>query len=257
MLYDNHVHSAFSADGSMSLEQITALARGKHLGVVLTDHLDLDQPNGRFEATDYAKAGAAFRSCGLLLGTECGMVPSLAHENRAFLNQSAPDFILGSVHTYCEAPTLAPSGRTPLPPELFWARYLDYVLYCLKTHPFIDSLGHLDYPARYAPYEGLCFSWTRDEKELSAIYRFLIEHEIALELNLRRFTKDNLEEFTENYGAYRSMGGRLVTLGSDAHRPEALGERLQEGFDFCRALDLLPVHYEHHRPVVEEREEHL
>ena len=40
---------------------------------------------------------------------------------------------------------------------------------------------------------------------------------------------------------YRELGGRFVTLGSDAHRVSAVGNYFARALNFVRELDLKPV----------------
>jgi histidinol-phosphatase (PHP family) len=51
------------------------------------------------------------------------------------------------------------------------------------------------------------------------------------------------------YRRYRELGGRFVTLGSDAHAPEAVGAHLRLAYDFAESLKLTPVTFSRQQMV--------
>lgn len=44
MLFDTHLHTKFSADSKMSIEDAILSAKQQNIGLVLTEHLDYDFP---------------------------------------------------------------------------------------------------------------------------------------------------------------------------------------------------------------------
>ena len=58
----------------------------------------------------------------------------------------------------------------------------------------------------------------------------------------RRFYSDRaVEELVPVYKKYRELGGRYVTIGSDAHKVAAVGNYFERALEFARELDLTPV----------------
>ena len=43
------------------------------------------------------------------------------------------------------------------------------------------------------------------------------------------------------YESYKNFGGRYVTIGSDAHRPEVIGDHFDEALKFIYEIGLIPV----------------
>lgn len=249
MLIDTHVHSEISFDCSMPLEEILEAAKAADVGVCITDHLDLNMSFEGFDPEDYLNKYAPLHSDKLFLGTECGMDPRYAKQNREFLAISSPDFTLGSVHTIQDDDIYERSTYEKYEEQEFWARYFSWALECLRSHPFIDSLAHLDYPGRLSPYGVKGFSFQRHEKGLVPIYEFLAKQEKALELNLRRYSADSRAEFREHFNAFRELGGRYVTLGSDSHGPSTIGYNFRDAAKLVESLDLTVVHYLRHEPL--------
>lgn len=251
MLVDTHIHTTLSFDSSLELKDALRAAQAMDVGITITDHLDLDMDMEPFDPEYYREIYGPHRSDRFFLGTECGMDPRFTEENEEYLKISAPDFILGSVHNLVDDDIYDMATYEKYEEEEFWARYFSYTMECLVTHPFIDSLGHIDFPSRKRPYGVEGFSFRRHEKGLLPIYEFLADRDKALELNLRRFSEATLEEFKDHFSVFRELGGRFVTLGSDAHHKEPIGRNMRKAAELLKSLDLKPVHYDRHEPVVD------
>lgn len=251
MLVDTHIHTDFSFDCDMPLQDAVKAAKDMDIGITITDHLDLDTDIKPFDPEVYVEMYGPLRSDRLFLGTECGMDLRVAWESREYVRISAPDFILGSVHNLVDEDLYEAATYDKYDEQEFWDYYFRYTRECLEDHPFIDSLGHIDYPARKIPYGIPEFSFRRHEKGLIPIYDFLTKRDKALELNLRRFSSNTMSEFKEHFSVFRELGGRFVTIGSDAHQIGLIGQNAREAAILLKSLDLNPVHYYRHEPVVD------
>ena len=66
--------------------------------------------------------------------------------------------------------------------------------------------------------------------------------EAVLELNTRRLgDKLALKELVPIYHRYRELGGRFVTMGSDAHKPEVIGAHFYQARQLAADLGLQVV----------------
>ncbi len=115
-----------------------------------------------------------------------------------------------------------------------------------------DILAHLDVPARvgsevYGGYDPRPF-----ESLIRPVLAACIAGGIALEVNsaaLRRKAK-LLNPGPPVVRWYAEMGGRLVTLGSDAHRPDHVGADLEAALEAVRDAGLGHLtHFENRRHV--------
>lgn len=241
MFADLHTHSCFSFDGApeATLEALceTAIAKGlSHLAV--TDHCDINgeiegiyailDKEAVFDAVSKAKKKYADRLT-LLFGVELGQAYQYPGEARALLDRYPYDIVLGSLHNlrgeqdfyYMDYSTLTDAQIA----ELF-----DRTLYeSMELLDFggIHVLTHLTYMHRYVRRGGKDIDFTPFHEKLSALLKKLIKKGVALELNTSALSKERGGVFsptTEILSLYRSLGGRLISLGSDAHAPQNIAQ---------------------------------
>jgi histidinol-phosphatase (PHP family) len=164
----------------------------------------------------------------ILGGVECGEPhrnPALAER---FGRDDRFDRVLGSLHCVPDGDGFAE------PPELFASRpadavirdYLAEVAVLLDTSPAFDVLAHIDYPVRYWPAAAGPFDAKAFEDEYRHALARLAASGRALEVN----TQVPLPPVIVTW--WREAGGRAVTFGSDAHRPDTLAR----GFAAAAAL---------------------
>ena len=95
-----------------------------------------------------------------------------------------------------------------------------------------DILAHLTYPLRYVSFKyGRNIDISCFYCKICEIYKVLIERGISLEVNTSRFRERYHYLLTPELpllDLYLCLGGKRITLGSDAHIPENLGMGLYE-----------------------------
>lgn len=98
----------------------------------------------------------------------------------------------------------------------YYSRMLDAV----KSAKFCNILTHFDYGVRRLNLSVNAFRLIA-EPYLVNIFKNIIEKNIAFELNAKSFIKyGNKELYEYAIPLYISLGGKLFTLGSDAHVAE-------------------------------------
>ncbi len=250
MYYDSHMHTSFSFDSEAAPRDQALRAAALGLpGICFTDHMDYVWPvcepaadgspvlsadghtvlSGQaylFDADAYFGELSALREefadLDIRIGIELGCQAELSGLLAETLAAHTYDYVIGSTH-FAEGmdPYYAEyfTGRTnPAGDRVFFERILEN----LEAFDDIDALGHLDYVTRYAIPGNGEYVWTDYREVFEAILRHLIAKDICLEVNTAGF-KAGLGR--PNPGAevlrfYRELGGRLITLGADAHRPE-------------------------------------
>lgn len=173
-------------------------------------------------------APAPFR---VLAGLELGLQPHLLVRHKHFLQLVDFDFIIGSVHVV--------DYKDPYYDDFYKNRtanqaYVDYfnaVLTNIQTFSDFDTLGHLDYIKRYVikhfgSEDGALIESDYAEV-IDEILKFLLTNDKALEVNTGSL-RSGLTETNPSPAVlrrYHELGGKLITIGSDAHKPEhvALG----------------------------------
>ena len=147
------------------------------------------------------------------------------------------DFTIGSIHTLSEGQGgrdlyfLSPKdeGET----RACLADYLGQVRKLAEWGRF-QVLGHLTLPLRYLNEgRGLHASFDGFEAEMEDIFRTIIPKGIGIELNTNRGNTPLPDG--KWLRMYRELGGEIVTLGTDAHSPGAVGCAVREGQALLRA----------------------
>ena len=256
MLFDYHVHSTYSDDAENSMAEMAAAAASAGLaGLCFTDHVDLDDINGRFNpvawrSEEYFAAFAAAQSAAgdnisLRLGIELGEAnhyPEVAREISAVV----PDFIIGSIHNLKDTPDFYCGRAGGELPEMYATReschaLLDrYITELEETERLgcFDVIGHIGYPLRYmrSVYPELTLEpWY---ERLAELFRRLVQSGKGIELNCSGL-RQSLGETMPNgsiLALYKSMGGEIITLGSDAHSVKHVGMGLEEGKKLLKGL---------------------
>lgn len=262
MAADIHIHSMFSHDSESRLEDICAAAKEKGLDVIcITDHADVKPTTDMAQMVQTRKD--AYRAieemrpkCDgveLLLGIELacgGFYPNneiFAEAAEKLLTVGTYDCVIGSVHSVGNAPTSKNDFSQMSQQELvaFLDRYFGAVLAMLE-HSQPDVLAHLTYPLRYINGKfGRNFDWWILEPKIRKILEIIIQKGIALEVNTSCLgtSYDALLPHEEILQMYLQMGGYLLTLGSDAHKPENVGKGFTQTIQRLKGLGIKELYY--------------
>lgn len=242
MIFDSHSHTSFSADSDMTAEDALKAARARGLGIVFTEHLDVDFPGEldfSFDPAAYWKQYEPLRGDNLHLGIEVGMQAGTAEASRAFVTRAPFDLVIGSVHLLRGIDIYEKECFEGREKDELYREYFRTMAEMIACHDFIDVLGHIDYIARTAPYENPELSYGAFANEIDAVLRTAVAQGVVLELNTRRLgSRRALKELAPIYARYHELGGRYVTLGSDAHGADAIGANFAAAEDFARAMGL-------------------
>ena len=245
MIFDSHLHTKFSADSEMLAADALAKAKALNLGVVFTEHFDYGlELNGRkfeFNPAEYMREYKNLRGENVRLGVEVGLRQSARAANKNFIAQADFDFVIGSIHLVDDFDIYYPDFYVGKDKATAYRKYFQQMAEEISVADF-DALGHIDYICRAAPYENPEIDYPTFKAEIDAVLKIVIERGKVLELNTRRFDKARaVEELIPVYKKYRELGGRFVTIGSDAHRVAAVGNYFNRALEFANELELTPV----------------
>ena len=245
MIFDSHIHTKFSADSKMLAAQVLDKAERLNLGVVFTEHFDYGVTNEdgefSFNPAEYMTEYKNLRGGKVRLGVEVGLRKFARAANADFIGQADFDFIIGSIHLVDDLDIYYPEFYADKDKATAYRKYFEQMAQEISFADF-DALGHIDYICRAAPYDNPEIDYATFAKEIDAVLKIVVERGKVLELNTRRFDKSRaVEELIPVYKKYRELGGQFVTLGSDAHRVEAVGNYFERALEFIRELDLTPV----------------
>ena len=253
MLFDSHVHTEVSADSEMKARDALAAAEAQGIGLVFTEHIDFSYQGEKefiFSPEEYWAAYEPLRGERLSLGVELGMVPGELEMAKEFLARAPFDEVIGSIHLIDGGDIYEPSTYEGKTQQEIYLRYFTLMRDMVRQNPYIDTLAHIDYIARYAPYEHPDISYEVWHDAIDEVLRAVVETETALEINTRRFgDRLAMKELAPIYRRYAELGGRDVTLGSDAHKKETVGAHLALAAQMAEAYGLQTVTFHERKRV--------
>lgn len=254
MLADFHTHTLFSFDGNpvATVDAMCEAAIAKGLShLALTDHCDINgeveglyailDKKAVFEAIAAAKKKYESKLT-VLFGIELGQATQYPAEAKALLECYPYDIVLGSLHNLAGEPDFcfmgSPNPKYPAPQfaemtEAEIAAYFDRVLdetLALLDFDGICVLTHLTYMHRYVRRAGKAMDFAPFTEKLAYVFEKTIQKGVALELNTSTILREGISMPTpELLSLYRRCGGKLVSIGSDAHAPEAVAQNFDIG----------------------------
>lgn len=173
-----------------------------------------------------------------------GMKIDKVDEINKIVEDNPFDYVIGSVHIVDYIDIFQHTFYEGRSKDETYKQYLKYMIHCLKTHDNIDSLGHIDYISRYSPYEDKEIYYEDYSDYIDEVLKILAFKEKAMEINSRRIKDANaVKNLMTIYKRFYELGGRLVTIGSDAHTPEAVGKNLYKAKEIAEECNLKPVYF--------------
>jgi histidinol-phosphatase (PHP family) len=235
----------------MTIEQAVERSRQLDIGMTITEHMDLEYPKPQafiFNIAEYFAAYERYRSDRLLLGIEIGMRNDCLQENCRLVAEYPFDFVIGSIHVIDNIDIYL-SEFYRRPKQEVYERYFNAMYRCVECYDCIHSLGHIDYIARYARYEDPEIHYHEFAQVMDPVLRALAEKDKAMEINTRRLEQAKVKQaLMPIYQRFSELGGKMVTLGSDAHRPEDIAKHMDAAREIAERAKLRPVYFKHGLP---------
>lgn len=171
--------------------------------------------------TAVARCRERFPQLRVLSGVELGEPHRFTARIRGLLGSGSFDRVLGALHTVEVAGEMwlvddlmaadRPSGLEPA--EVLRAYLAEAVTMVREFPDEVQVLAHIDYPVRGWAGD---FEVTDFEEEFREVLSELSSTERALEVNTRVPLAPTIVSW------WRDVGGRAVSFGSDAHRPDGV-----------------------------------
>lgn len=248
ILIDCHTHSTLSPDGHDTPEAMAA--RAFTLGIqhfTLTDHIE----NEKLESWHYAEAMQQSREVYLRLkeeyagrmsiyyGAELGQPLYDLPQAERILEEYDYDFVLGSQHRTKSYTRIDLLDDTDEARHSYLGEYYNEMLALAEWGKFC-SLSHLTFPLRFISGDigGHEVDMRRYSSIIDKILETIISKDIALEVNssgIRKGLHVSMPS-AEYIERYRRLGGRLITVGSDAHRVEDVGADIPQCLDMLKEI---------------------
>lgn len=236
-MFDFHLHTHVSFDGRGTGDAVTQAAIKAGLReICFTDHMDYDplNPNHKiwFDLADYEKEYDNLEAPGLIIrrGFEFGMLPDNREQFQKDLQLRNWDFVIGSVHFIDGQDVYYPQFWEGKTYEYAIARSFEDTLACVKNHDGFDVLGHLTYIGKSTANPVKKPILYKDYREMAdEIMKILVDKGIGMEFNTSGV--DSCGEYlpgVEYLRRFKELGGQIVTVGSDAHNADRVGQYCRE-----------------------------
>ena len=240
---DYHTHSDFSSDSDTPMEE--NIKRAMSIGlkeIAVTDHIDFDYPDPEFpflfDYKPYSDEIERLRKIygekiTIAKGVEIGIQPHVIGSINKFVENNQFDFIIASTHVVQDGYDLWVNdffeGKTK---DEAYCQYFEEVLHNVENYDFFNVYGHIDFINRYGNYTDKTIDYSRFRYLTDKILSALIEKQKGIEINTSGY----------RYGAggphpgfalikrYRELGGKIITVGSDTHKPEHLAYKFDEAY---------------------------
>lgn len=248
MLFDTHLHCEYSTDSTMTFKEAREMGEKRNLGIIVTEHWDYDYPTNPeaflFDLEEYFAKYGPYRSKRVLLGLEMGLQPQVATANGELAARFPFDCVIGSVHCVKGRDLYEATTYEGLKKATVIAEYLREIVRNLELFTDFDIFGHLDYICRYLPYEDKELYYEEFPHEWDEVFRLLIAQGKVPEINTRRLdSQQAVTTLLVLYRRYAALGGRYVSLGSDAHDKEHIGRNFEKAQKMAEECRLQPVYF--------------
>lgn len=264
MFADYHIHTYYSDDSTYPMEQVVKDAISKGItDLCFTDHVDygikedadkltpeqrqelkvkIQKPNVPQYNVDYPAYVAEYQDLkekyadkiNLKLGMEFGLQIHTIPQYQKLFNSYPFDFIIMSCHQVENKEFWTQEFQQGRSQDEYNQRYYDEILEQVKNYHDYSVLGHLDLIARYD--KAGIYPFAKIQDKIAEILKIVIADGKGIELNTSsvRYKIHNAQgeqELTpsrEILALYKELGGRIITVGSDSHKPEHLGAYIAE-----------------------------
>lgn len=275
MFADYHVHTEFSDDSIYPIGQVIRDAINMHMDeICITDHVDYgikdDWDCGReiryrngepFANVDYPRYMAAIKDLKrrygdkitIKTGLEFGMQVHTIPQFEALFHRFPFDFIILSVHQVEDKEFWTQDFQRGRTQQEYNERYYEEMLNLVKTYKDYSVLGHMDLITRYD--KAGIYPFEKIKPLAEEILKIVIADGKGIEFNTscHRYGLNDTTPSVQLLKLYRDLGGNVITIGSDSHKPEHLGTYIEDakillknlGFQkFCTYENMHPIFHE-------------
>ena len=248
LLSDMHVHTDHSHDAHFPMEQMARAGMERGVRVIaMADHCDVTRCENDLDwdiCTHIRESCAEVDALNEKLAGQCLLLRSVElgdgiwypEQSGAVAAQLPYDVIVGATHAVrCQAAEAIPLKEKWFSQmkflELTEEQYREFMdnyfadMLSMVEHQNIDIMAHLLCAVGYYwARHGICKDVRPWEEPITRILEAVIRKGIAMEMNGQFFLSvDGQLPYYWIVEKYRSLGGYLITLSTDAHAPNEVG----------------------------------
>ena len=236
-MFDQHVHSNFSFDSNEDLENYINVSNKND--IVTAEHLDFANPIINYEdsSIEYLKYIKEITSLNkkysnkFFSGIEIGYTLNSEKRIKDFLKDKNFNLKLLSIHQNGLYDYMCVNKKL-ISLEALIQEYFEQMIQALESSIEFNVLAHFEYGIRIIDISVTDFN-SLASKFLNKIIELIIKKEIAFEVNTKsmyKYKKENLYSYMIE--KYLKKGGKIFTLGSDAHNIKDYAYKFNEARKF-------------------------
>ena len=245
-MFDQHVHSSFSFDSNEDLENYINVSNNSD--IITTEHLDFENPiiNYKDSSIDYLKYVEQIKNSNkkysnkFFSGIEIGYTPNSEKRIEDFLKDKNFNLKLLSIHQNGLYDYMCVNKKL-ISLEAFIQEYFEQMIQALESSIEFNVLAHFEYGIRIVDISIADFD-SLASKFLNKIIELIVKKEIAFEVNTKsmyKYKKENLYSYMIE--KYLKKGGKLFTLGSDAHNIKDYAYRFDDARKFLLTRNIKEI----------------
>lgn len=132
-------------------------------------------------------------------------------------------------------------------------RYYEEMLRVVSEFEDFDVLAHVDLISRYDSTDS--FSFDKIRGILTEIFKMIIQNGKGIEINTSSWHYGLTDTMPSRdiLKLYRSLGGDIITIGSDAHNTEYIGDHFEDARSILKEIGFTRTYtFEKHNPIPHE-----
>ena len=245
-MFDQHVHSSFSFDSNEDLKNYINVSNNSD--IITTEHLDFENPiiNYKDSSIDYLKYVGQIKNLNkkysnkFFLGIEIGYTPNSEKRIEDFLKDKNFNLKLLSIHQNGNYDYMCVNKKL-ISLEVLIQEYFEQMIQALESSIEFNVLAHFEYGLRMIDISVTDFD-NLASVFLNKIIELIVKKEITFEVNTKsmyKYKKENLYNYMIE--KYIKKGGRLFTLGSDAHNIKEYAYKFDEAKNFLLSKNIKEI----------------
>ena len=245
-MFDQHVHSSFSFDSNEDLENYINVSNNSD--IITTEHLDFENPiiNYKDSLIDYLKYVGQIKNLNkkysnkFFSGIEIGYTQKSEKKIEDFLKDKNFNLKLLSIHQNGNYDYMCVNKKL-ISLEVLIQEYFEQMIQALESSIEFNVLAHFEYGLRMIDISVIEFD-NLASVSLNKIIELIVKKEIAFEVNTKsmyKYKKENLYSYMIE--KYLKKGGKLFTLGSDAHNIKEYAYKFDEAKKFLLSKNIKEI----------------
>lgn len=267
-LIDCHTHTQFSMDSEADI--VAMIERARELGLAayaVTDHCECNcwYPKEHYEDTelfDYFNCKDDFEASlsavtalkeqypdfNLICGTELGQPVAALDIAEKCISDPRLDFVIGSIHQITNEKDFYYINYYRMSTDeinKLLEGYFNEIYELCKWGKF-DVLGHLTYCLRYMKIRNnITPNMKLFDEIITECLRTLADKDKGIEINTSGIRQGFGTTFPslKYIKLFRELGGKIISVGSDAHKVRDLGANISDGIELAKAAGFNEICY--------------